>query len=108
MQDSAERGAQIVVLPEMWNCPYSNDSFPTYAEDFSSEEAHSLKSMQEVAKRTGILLVGGSIPERDGERLYNTCCVIDADGSLLAKHRCVAGILIHGLPPCFAFRVVCM
>lgn len=30
-QDAASNGAQLVVLPEMWNCPYSNDSFPTYA-----------------------------------------------------------------------------
>lgn len=24
------------MLPEMWNCPYSNDSFPTYAEDLDA------------------------------------------------------------------------
>lgn len=30
-QEAASNGAQLVVLPEMWNCPYSNDSFPTYA-----------------------------------------------------------------------------
>jgi len=30
-QEAASNGAKLVVLPEMWNCPYSNDSFPTYA-----------------------------------------------------------------------------
>jgi hypothetical protein len=30
-----------VVLPEMWNCPYSNDSFPTYAEDVEGGEGQS-------------------------------------------------------------------
>lgn len=33
--EAAAAGAQLVVLPEMWNCPYSNDSFPVYAEDVS-------------------------------------------------------------------------
>lgn len=32
VQRAAQLGAKIVVLPEMFNCPYSNDSFPTYAE----------------------------------------------------------------------------
>jgi omega-amidase len=31
LQEAASNGAKLVVLPEMWNCPYSNDSFPTYA-----------------------------------------------------------------------------
>ena len=32
IEDAAREGAALVVLPEMWNCPYSNDSFPSYAE----------------------------------------------------------------------------
>ena len=32
-QEAAGSGAQLVVLPEMWICPYSNDSFGPYAED---------------------------------------------------------------------------
>lgn len=29
----------------------------------------------------------GSLPERDGDKLYNTCPVFDPSGSLVAKHR---------------------
>lgn len=32
LQDAAQQGAQLVVLPEMWSCPYRNDAFPEYAE----------------------------------------------------------------------------
>ena len=32
IEDAAKDGAALVVLPEMWNCPYSNDSFAVYAE----------------------------------------------------------------------------
>ena len=39
MQEAAAAGAKLVVLPEMWNCPYSNDSFPTYAEDIDAGDS---------------------------------------------------------------------
>ena len=29
----------------------------------------------------------GSLPERDGDKLYNTCPVFNQSGNLVAKHR---------------------
>lgn len=87
MQASAEKGAQVVVLPEMWNCPYSNDSFPVYAEDIKGGNSKSFDTMQGLAKDLSIVLIAGSIPEQEGEKLYNTSCIFDADGSLLGCHR---------------------
>ncbi|KAL6596354.1 hypothetical protein ACP70R_047718 [Stipagrostis hirtigluma subsp. patula] len=43
--------------------------------------------MSEVARRLQITLVGGSIAERSGNNLYNTCCVFGSDGKLKGKHR---------------------
>lgn len=43
--------------------------------------------LSEVSHALKITIVGGSIPERCGDRLYNTCCVFDSDGKLKAKHR---------------------
>ena len=31
--DSADRNADFIVLPEMFNCPYSNDKFVEYGEN---------------------------------------------------------------------------
>ena len=39
------------------------------------------------AKEHGIFLVGGSVPDREGEQLFNTCLVFDPSGELVAKHR---------------------
>ncbi|KAL1554921.1 Omega-amidase, chloroplastic [Salvia divinorum] len=64
-------GMHLILLPEIWNSLDSYDSFPVYT----------------------ITIVGGSIPERSGGRLYNTCCVFDTDGKLKAKHRKIH--LIH-------------
>ncbi len=47
-QTAAGQGAQLVVLPEMWNCPYSNDSFPTYAEDIDGKASPSVDALAQV------------------------------------------------------------
>ncbi|KAJ9168174.1 hypothetical protein P3X46_019733 [Hevea brasiliensis] len=89
IEEAAGKGAQLVVLPEIWNSPYSNDSFPVYAEDIDagSNASPSTAMLSEVARLLKITIVGGSIPERSGDRLYNTCCVFDTEGKLIAKHR---------------------
>ncbi|OIT06860.1 PREDICTED: omega-amidase, chloroplastic [Nicotiana attenuata] len=89
IEEAAEKGAKLVVLPEIWNSPYSNDSFPIYAEDIDagSDASPSTAMLSEVAQLLKITIVGGSIPERSGDKLYNTCCIFDADGKLKAKHR---------------------
>ena len=87
MQEASSSGASLVVLPEMWNCPYSNDSFPSYAEDIDGGSSQSAAALAEAAKQHGITLVGGSIPERSEGKLYNTCLVYSKEGKLLAKHR---------------------
>ena len=86
-QEAAGNGAKLVVLPEMWNCPYSNDSFPTYAEDIDGGASESAQLLSDAAKEHGVTLVGGSIPETSAGHLYNTCCVYGPDGALLGKHR---------------------
>lgn len=89
IEEAAGRGAELVLLPEIWNSPYSNDSFPVYAEDIEAggDAAPSYSMLSEVARSLQITIVGGSIPERSSDRLYNTCCVFGKDGSLKGKHR---------------------
>ncbi|CAN6321265.1 unnamed protein product [Urochloa humidicola] len=89
IEAAAADGAKLVLLPEIWNGPYSNDSFPEYAEDIEAggEAAPSFSMMSEVARSLQITLVGGSIAERSGGNLYNTCCIFGSDGKLKGKHR---------------------
>lgn len=87
VREAAAAGADVVMLPEMWNCPYSNASFPTFAEDVSSGFAPSYTAMSEAAARSSVVLVGGSIPERVGASLYNTCFIFGKAGQLLGRHR---------------------
>lgn len=47
--------------------------------------------LSSVAKETGCYIIGGSIPERNGDgKLYNTSTSFGPDGTMLAKHRKVS------------------
>mmetsp|Transcript_43333 Transcript_43333/g.69744 ORF Transcript_43333/g.69744 Transcript_43333/m.69744 type:complete len:426 (+) Transcript_43333:94-1371(+) len=55
----------------------------------ASQSSPSVAMLSEAARACGVVLVGGSIPERcpDSGNLYNTCCVFGRDGTMLARHR---------------------
>ena len=84
LAEAAAQGAEIAVLPEMFNCPYSGKYFRSYAALGHEETAEALSRW---AEELGIWLVGGSLPEREGDRLYNSCFVFDCRGRLVARHR---------------------
>lgn len=83
--EAARQGARVVVLPEMFNCPYNGEFFPRFAENYP--EGDTLRMLSETARAEKIYLFGGSIPEKEGERIFNTCFVFGPEGSLMAKHR---------------------
>lgn len=84
VREAAENGADIVVLPEMFNCPYAREYFKKYA---SLGHETAVTEMAAWAKENGVILVGGSIPELDGEKIYNSCFVFDRTGAQIARHR---------------------
>lgn len=84
VKEAASQGAEVISLPEMWNCPYSNDYFREYAE---TESGETVDFLSKLARSLGIYLIGGSIPELDGDRVYNTSFSFDRSGSIIGKHR---------------------
>lgn len=82
--EAAENKADIVVLPEMFSCPYKASNFPVYAQ---KDGESNWKKLSDVAKKCGTYLIAGSMPERDGEKIYNTSYVFDKEGNQIAKHR---------------------
>ena len=82
--EAARMGAEMIVLPEMFNCPYSNDFFRSYAEPQGGD---TWGAMSACARENRVLLVAGSMPELDGERVYNTSFVFDRRGEQIARHR---------------------
>uniref|UniRef100_A0A8C3J9A5 omega-amidase n=1 Tax=Calidris pygmaea TaxID=425635 RepID=A0A8C3J9A5_9CHAR len=84
VREASAKGAKVVALPECFNSPYGTQYFKEYAERIPGE---STQKLSEVARECSIYLIGGSIPEEDGGKLYNTCTVFGPDGAMLAKHR---------------------
>eukprot|EP00940_MAST-03C_sp_MAST-3C-sp2_P002256 g2256.t1 len=92
--EASKNGASVVSLPECFQSPYATDQFPVYAEeipenlaDCDASKHPSTTMLREAAKENKVYLIGGSIPEREGDRIYNTCVVVDPSGSMIAKHR---------------------
>ncbi|KAM9762025.1 omega-amidase NIT2 [Menidia menidia] len=84
VKEAAEQGGKVVLLPECFNSPYGTSFFPTYAESIPGE---STQVLSEAARENKVYLVGGSIPEEEGGKLYNSCMVFGPDGEMILKHR---------------------
>lgn len=84
VREAAEKGAKVVVLPEMFNCPYAQGWFRKSAD---AENGESVEEMSRWARENGVILIGGTIPEKEEEKLYNTCFVFNEQGEIIAKHR---------------------
>ena len=82
---AAQGGADVVVLPEMFNCPYQTKNFPVYAEPAGGECWNMLSA---AARENAVYLIAGSMPECDeAGRVYNTSFVFDRAGMQIARHR---------------------
>lgn len=79
-----ERGAEFICLPEVFNSVYDTAHFRDNAEEDGGKTYSFLK---ETARKHHIYLIGGSIPELDIDKVYNTSYVFNPSGELIAKHR---------------------
>ncbi|MEE1300448.1 MAG: nitrilase-related carbon-nitrogen hydrolase, partial [Acutalibacteraceae bacterium] len=74
VREAAVGGASVVVLPEVFQCPFGHEYFGPYSEPRGGE---SMQRMASWAKELGVVLIGGSVTEQAGEKLYNTSYIFD-------------------------------
>ena len=65
--------------------PWIQSLISEYAE--AVPDGDTCRALGEVAKSSQTFLIGGSIPERDGDNLYNTLTVWNPQGELIQTHR---------------------
>lgn len=82
--ECAKKGAEIVILPEIFNSPYASSHFREYSEPRGGPTWQALSKM---ASDNSVFLIGGSIPEFDNNKIYNTSFVFDRTGKEIAYHR---------------------
>lgn len=85
MIKKASKTADLVVLPEMFNCPYDIEKFLEYAEE--SNNSPTLIEVSDAAKQAGIYLVAGSIPEKEGKHVYNSSFFLNPQGKIIGSYR---------------------
>ena len=85
INEAVSHDSNFIVLPEMFNCPYSNDKFIEYSEEENSSPT--LESISRLAKKHHVYILAGSIPERKDLKIFNTSYLFDKQGEIIAKHR---------------------
>ncbi|WP_329456958.1 carbon-nitrogen family hydrolase [Streptomyces sp. NBC_01497] len=93
-----QRGADLVVLPELW--PMGAFAYESFADEAEAVDGPTFRALAPAARDAGVFLHAGSVVERvpdangaapggasAGETLYNTSLVISPEGALIRTYR---------------------
>ena len=88
VREAAEKGAQIILLPELFErqyfCQERRYEYYEFAKEVNENDA--VKHFSALAKELSVV-IPVSFYEKDVNQLYNTVAVIDADGTRLGIYR---------------------
>lgn len=83
IDEAAQSGSRLVVLPECLDLGWTDLSARTLAEPIPGPRSDHLA---DAARRSAVHVAAGLV-ERCGERIYNSAILIDPDGRILLHHR---------------------
>lgn len=83
IREAASQGAEIIVLPEMWNTGYALEKLVELA-DVNGERTKAFLSS--LAKQLGVHIVGGSVSVKRDDKFYNTMYTFNKDGELVGEY----------------------
>ena len=88
VREAAGKGANVILLPELFERQYfcQERRYDYYSFAKPTEENDAVQHFKKVAAELGVVLPV-SFYEKDGNVLYNTVAVIDADGEVLGTYR---------------------
>lgn len=88
VREAAGKGANVILLPELFERQYfcQERRYDYYSFAKPTEENDAVQHFKKVAAELGVVLPV-SFYEKDGNVLYNTVAVIDADGEVLGIYR---------------------
>jgi len=91
---AADRGAELIVLPEKWSLLGDPEVLHAKAE---SIDGRAITAIRELCRTHNVHCVAGSVAERiDGQhKLANTCLVIDNLGEVVAQYTQSAHVRRH-------------
>lgn len=83
LRDAASQGAEIAVLPEMWNTGYALERLPEIADVDGERTKHFLSGL---AKELSLHIVGGSVATKQADKFYNTMYTFNNEGELVGEY----------------------
>lgn len=83
IREAANKGAELVILPEMWNTGYALERLGELA-DVNGERTKEF--LQTLASELHIHIVGGSVATEKEEEFYNTMYTVNRDGELVGEY----------------------
>jgi len=88
VRQAAEGGAQIILLPELFEYRYfcQERNYDYYSLAAAPEENPAVRHFQKIAEKLKVV-IPISFFERSGNTTYNSVAVIDADGGILGVYR---------------------
>lgn len=97
--EAADRGADLAVLPELFAHLGPRSRVPDVAEPLPGGPVAG--ALAEAARERSIWVLGGSLHERAGDRIFNTAPLFDRSGELVARYRKIHLFDVHldGQPP---------
>ncbi len=94
---AADKGADLIVLPELWSCGFDNENMAAHAK----QSPQLLEQIADEAAKKQVF-VAGSLPEAADGHLFNTCFLIDAAGHIAARYRKIHLFPMMGEDRCFS------
>lgn len=88
VREAAGQGAQVILLPELFERPYfcQQRQYEFYDYAMSMEDNPAVQHFQAIARELAVVMPI-SFYEKDGTRLFNSIAMLDADGSVLGVYR---------------------
>lgn len=88
VRKAAAEGANVILLPELFSHPYfcQERRYEHYSLAESVDKAAAVLRFSSIAKELGVV-IPISFYEKDGNRLFNSVAVLDADGKNLGVYR---------------------
>jgi N-carbamoylputrescine amidase len=88
VREAAARGARVVLPPELFEGPYfcREEQGHWFSEARAEGDDEAIARMRKLARELGVV-IPVSFFEKAGQAYYNSCAVVDADGSVLGIYR---------------------
>ena len=85
LKNSANKTADIIILPELWSMGWDCPNFEKYAEDINNSKV--VKFLKKIAIEYKSNVIGGSsILRKNDEKIRNTCIITDRQGEIITTY----------------------